>query len=79
MSSGLAGAGVAEASALSAAPAAAAAALAAAAAAAASAPSTGGEEGASKLREQLASAREEASRWKALHQRLLAETAADMA
>ena len=79
VSSGLAGAGVAEASALSAAPAAAAAALAAAAAAAASAPSTGGEEGASKLREQLASAREEASRWKALHQRLLAETAADMA
>ena len=33
----------------------------------------------SKLREQLASAREEASRWKALHARLLAETAADMA
>ena len=71
-SSGLAGAGVAEAGEFVAAP--------AAAAAAAAAPSTTEEEeNASKLREQLASARDEASRWKALHARLLAETAAEMA
>ena len=78
-SSGLAGAGVEEASssAFAAAPAAAAA---AAANAASADPSTmDEEEDASKLREQLASARGEASRWRALHARLLAATAAEMA
>lgn len=80
-SSGLAGAGVAEGSGASAA---AASAAAPAAPAAAAAPAEdedgkGEEDDASKLREQLAAAREEVSRWKALHARLLAETAAEMA